>query len=55
MSSKKVVLELTKEEATYQRRVKSVELALKASGNRGVLSGTLVKVAAEIYTYISTK
>ncbi len=54
MATKSTTTELTKEEIKYQRRVKSIELAIRTQGSKGALSDTIVKVAEKIYTYIST-
>ena len=54
MASKTVTTELTKEEIKYQRKVKSMELAIKSQGTKGILSETLVKVATTIYNYLNS-
>lgn len=53
MSTKSTTVKLTTDEVKYNRRVKSIELAIKSSGNKGVLSDTVIKVAEKIYTYLN--
>lgn len=53
MATKSTTTQLSKEEIKYQRRVKSVELAIKSQGSRGALSETIIKVADKIYAYLN--
>lgn len=52
MSTKSTITKLTNEEIKFQKRVKSIELAIKSQGSRGALSETIIKVAEKIYTYL---
>lgn len=53
MSTKSTTTKLTAEESKFNRRVKSIELAIKSQGSRGALSETVIKVAGKIYEYLS--
>ncbi len=53
MSTISKTTELTKDEIKYQRKVKSMELAIRSQGSKGILSETLVKVAEKIYQYLN--
>lgn len=51
---KQTKTELSKEEIKYERRVKSVELAIKNQGKNGATPKTLIAVAKEIYDYVNS-
>lgn len=54
MATKTQSIKLTDAELKYQRRVKSVELAIKATvGKNAAMINTVMKAAEEIYQYIS--
>lgn len=53
MSTKSTTTELTKEEVKYLRKVKSVELAIRSQGSKGMTCDTVVKVAEKIYEYLN--
>lgn len=52
MSTKSTTVKLTPDEIKFNRRVKSIELAIKSQGSRGALSETTLKVAEKIYIYL---
>lgn len=52
MSIKSTTVKLTGEEVKYTRKVKSIELAIKSQGSKGMTSDTLITVAGKIYTYL---
>jgi len=54
MSTKQTTTVLTAAEIKYLRKVKSVELAIKTQGSKGMQSSTVIKVAGEIYNYINS-
>lgn len=54
MSTKSTTTQLTDTELKLQRKIKSVELAIKSQGKSGCQVTTLMKVAKEIYDYISS-
>lgn len=54
MATTKTQKVLTTAEIKYNQKVKSVELAIRSQGNRGMTSKTLMEVAKNIFDYIST-
>lgn len=54
MATKSTKIELSAEEIKYQRKVKSIELAIRATvGKNGAMIGTIIKSADEIFKYIN--
>lgn len=51
MSTKQIETKLTAAEIKYNRRVKSVELAIRAQKN--MTAETIVKVSEKIYNYLN--
>lgn len=52
--TKQTKTELTDAEIKYERRVKSIELAIKNQGKCGCVVKTLVNTAEEIYKYLNS-
>lgn len=53
MSTKSTTVKLTESEIKFNRRVRSIELAIKTQGKGGIASDTLIKVAEKIYGYLN--
>lgn len=53
MSTKSTTVKLTDAETKFNRRVRSIELAIKTQGTKGMTSDTVIKVAEKIYDYIN--
>lgn len=53
MPTKSTTVKLTAIEINFNRRVKSVELAIKTQGKTGITSETLIKVAEKIFEYLN--
>lgn len=54
MATKSTTLQLSEQEIQFQRRVKSIELAIKATvGKNGSSMKTVLSAAKEIYDFLS--
>lgn len=53
MSTKSTTVKLTESEIKFNRRVRSIELAIKTQGSKGMTSDTVIKVAEKIFEYIN--